>query len=92
MADPLKVLASIKQATRIFREMPGRVGSQVFLDDVEDVIVVGDLHGNVPALQKVLEYARLDQNKKRHLVLQELIHGPRMYSDDGGECIKEAYH
>jgi len=85
MPDPLKVLASIKQATRIFREAPGRAGSQVLLDDVDDVVVVGDLHGNVPALQKILEYAQLDQNKKRHLVLQELIHGPRMYPNDGGD-------
>ncbi len=85
MPDPLKVLASIKQATRIFREAPGRVGSQVLLDDVDEVVVVGDLHGNVPALQKILEYAQLDQNKKRHLVLQELIHGPRMYPNDGGD-------
>lgn len=85
MPEPDKVLAAIRQATRIFRQMPGRVGSQVILDDLDDVIVVGDLHGNIPALKKVLEYARLDLNKKRHLVLQELIHGPRMYPDDGGD-------
>lgn len=85
MADPAKVLATVRQAARIFREMPGRTGSQVLLDDLDDVIVVGDLHGNIPALKKVLEYARLDQYKKRHLVLQELIHGPRMYADDGGD-------
>lgn len=85
MPDPSKVLSTIRQATRIFREMPGRTGSQVQLDDVDDVIVVGDLHGNIPALKKVLEYAQLDQFRKRHLVLQELIHGPRMYPDDGGD-------
>lgn len=85
MADPAKVLAAVRQATRIFREAPGRHGSETRLTDAEDVIVVGDLHGNIPALLKVLEFARLDQHKKRHLVLQELIHGPRMYPDDGGD-------
>lgn len=85
MPDPARVLATVRQATRIFRETPGRRGSQVILDDAEDVVVVGDLHGNVPALSKVLEFAALDKHKKRHLVLQELIHGPRMYPDDGGD-------
>ena len=85
MPDPAKVLATIRQAARIFREAPGRNGSEMLLADAEDVIVVGDLHGNIPALVKVLEYAKLDQHKKRHLVLQELIHGPRMYPDDGGD-------
>ncbi len=85
MPDPVKVLATIRQAARIFREAPGRTGSEILLTDAEDVIVVGDLHGNVPALVKVLEYARLDEHKKRHLVLQELIHGPRMYANDGGD-------
>ena len=85
MADPAKVLTTVRQATRIFREAPGRHGSEMRLTDADDVIVVGDLHGNIPALLKVLEYARLDQHKKRHLVLQELIHGPRMYPDDGGD-------
>jgi len=85
MPDAARVLATIRQATRIFRESPGRQGSQIVLDDADDVIVVGDLHGNVPALTQVLEYADLDARKKRHLVLQELIHGPRMYPDDGGD-------
>lgn len=85
MPDAARVLATIRQATRIFRESPGRLGSQVILDDADDVIVVGDLHGNVPALMQVLEYADLDNRKKRHLVLQELIHGPRMYANDGGD-------
>lgn len=85
MPDPARVLATVRQAARIFRESPGRKGSQVLLDDAEDVIVVGDLHGNIPALLKVLDYAALDRNKKRHLVLQELIHGPRMYPGDGGD-------
>jgi len=85
MPDAARVLATIRQATRIFRESPGRHGSQVLLDDAEEVIVVGDLHGNIPALRQVFEYADLDNHKKRHLVLQELIHGPRMYPNDGGD-------
>ena len=42
-------------------------------------MVVGDLHGNIPAFRKVLAIAALDRNPGRHLVLQELIHGKLEY-------------
>lgn len=50
-----------------------------------DVMVVGDLHGNVPGLRRILELADLDRNPRRHLVLQELVHGKIMYPEDGGD-------
>ena len=48
-------------------------------------MVVGDLHGNLPAFKKVLLAAALDRHPGRHLVLQELIHGPLSYPGDGGD-------
>lgn len=48
-----------------------------------DLIVAGDLHGNLAHFQTLLDRARLDRNPKRHLVLQELIHGDSRYSNDG---------
>ncbi len=39
-------------------------------------MVVGDLHGNISAFKQVLAIAALDRHPGRHLVLQELIHGP----------------
>src|SRR5439155_13642005 len=53
--------------------------------DATEVMVVGDLHGHIPAFRKVLEVAALGQNPGRHLVLQELIHGRRLYPNDGGD-------
>jgi hypothetical protein len=50
-----------------------------------DVMVVGDLHGNVPAFRRLLEVAALAKNPGRHLVLQELVHGPWFYPDDRGD-------
>ena len=67
------------------RATPGRSGGIIALDDAADVMVVGDLHGNLPAFKKVLAIAALDRHPGRHLVLQELIHGPLMYPDDGGD-------
>jgi hypothetical protein len=85
MPDPRKVLATIRRATELFRKTPGRSGSIISLEQAADVMVVGDLHGNLQAFKKVLVSAALDRHPKRHLVLQELIHGPIFYPLDGGD-------
>ncbi len=85
MPDPRKVLATVERATELFRATPGRTGGLVRLDEADDVMVVGDLHGNIPAFRRFLDIAALDANPRRHLVLQELVHGTRMYPDDGGD-------
>ncbi len=85
MPDPRKVLTTIRRATELFRATPGRVGGVVNLDDARDVMVVGDLHGNLAAFRRALESAALDANPERHLVLQELIHGPQVYPGDKGD-------
>src|SRR4051812_39203422 len=86
MPDPQKLLTSIRRATELFRATPGRRGGLVTLDgSVEEVMVVGDLHGNIPAFRHVLKRADLAHHPGRHLVLQELIHGYRYYPDDAGD-------
>ena len=86
MPDPQKILATIRRATELFRATPGRKGGLITLDDsVEDVMVVGDLHGNIPALRRVLIDADLANHPGRHLVLQELVHGNKFYPDEAGD-------
>lgn len=85
MPDPLKVLTTIRRATTLLRSTPGRSGGVITLEDASEVMVVGDLHGNIGALKNVLVLAALDRNPGRHLVLQEVIHGPFAYPDDKGD-------
>ncbi len=86
MPDPQKVLATVRRATELFRATPGRSGGLVTLgESAEEVLVAGDLHGNIPAFRQLLIASDLAQKPGRHLVLQELIHGPRHYHDDGGD-------
>jgi hypothetical protein len=86
MPDPAKILATVRRATQLFRSTPGRSGGVVLLDgSAADVMVVGDLHGNLAAFRKVLAAAALDLHPNRHLVFQELIHGPWQYPDEGGD-------
>jgi hypothetical protein len=62
----------------------GRSGTVVQLDaSAEDVLVAGDLHGNIANFQALLDRARLDRNPRRHLVLQELVHGESRYVNGG---------
>lgn len=84
MPDPDKIVATVRRATELFRATPGRSGGLVTLtpEMADELLVVGDLHGNIPAFRLLLEAAGLARNPRRHLVLQELIHGPRMYSGE----------
>ncbi|MDR3622217.1 MAG: metallophosphoesterase [Paludisphaera borealis] len=82
MPDPRKVLATVSKATELMRRTPGRSGSVVSLDAAEEVMVVGDLHGNLSAFKWVLTEAALDRHPGRHLVLQELVHEINKNQDD----------
>jgi hypothetical protein len=85
MPDPKKILTTIRRATELTRTTPGRKGGIVILDNAAEVMVVGDLHGNISAFKKVLTISALERHPRRHLILQELIHGPLMYPDDKGD-------
>jgi hypothetical protein len=69
------------------RETPGRRGSVIHLGPAEasDVFVVGDLHGNRGNFNRAVKFADLDTHPKRHLVLQEVVHGGPTYP--GGGCM-----
>jgi hypothetical protein len=87
MPDPEKILATVRRAIMLFRATPGRSGGIVTLDPARttEVMVVGDLHCNIPVFRQVLDVAALAKHPARHLVLQELVHGPWMYPNDKGD-------
>jgi len=62
---------------------PFRTGFLIELPARGDVLVTGDLHGNAGNLRRIVELANLPRYPDRHLVLQELVHGP---GDDGEAC------
>ena len=85
MPDPRKLLTTIRRATELMRATPGRSGGIIEPPGAVEIMVVGDLHGNLPAFKKALALAALDRNPRRHLVLQELVHGKLMYPDEKGD-------
>jgi hypothetical protein len=85
MPDPLKILTTIRRASALIRATPGRLGGIITLKEAADVMVMGDLHGNISAFKQLLSLAALDRHPGRHLVLQELIHGSLTYPGDNGD-------
>lgn len=83
MPDPERLLRTLARATAAFRGTLGRIGRVVRLTDVGDVVVAGDLHGHVGNFQAVMKRADLGNHPHRHLVLQEVVHGPFRYPQGG---------
>jgi hypothetical protein len=83
MPDPDRLLNTLRRAARDFRAVPGRRGRLVVLEGTAEVLVAGDLHGNLDNFRRLLARARLEQHPARHLVLQEIIHGLHQYPAGG---------
>lgn len=83
MPDPARLLHTIEQARLAIRNTPGRTGHVIDLTNVEDVLVAGDLHGHLGNFRSILGLADLANHPRRHLILQEMIHGPYSYMAGG---------
>ncbi|HEY7308975.1 MAG TPA: metallophosphoesterase [Gemmataceae bacterium] len=83
MPDPERILSTLRRAMQCFRETPGRRGRVVALEGVTEVLVGGDLHGNVENFRRLMTKADLARNPQRHFVLQEVVHGPYHYPAGG---------
>lgn len=83
MPDPKRIAAILQRATHFTRETRGRTGHLIALDGATDVFAVGDLHGHLGHFQEILRRAELARHPHRHLVVQEVIHGPFHYPDGG---------
>src|SRR5437773_2092872 len=57
MPDPVRLLRTLRQAEQAFRATPGRRGRLIALDDAAEVLVAGDLHGNVENFRLLLRRA-----------------------------------
>lgn len=83
MPAPDRMLAILRRATEFAARTPGRTGHFVQLEDCDEVLVAGDLHGHVPNFQVILKAADLANHPKRHLVLQEVVHSSFKYPNGG---------
>jgi hypothetical protein len=75
-----------RHAATINRETPGRRGNIVELttDLASDLMITGDLHGHRRNFNLICKIAALDENPRRHLLMQEVCHGGPTYPQNGG--------
>ncbi len=83
MPDPDRLLTTLRRAILAFRDTPGRKGRLIQSQGASEILVAGDLHGNLENFRRILKVADLAQRPERHLVLQEVIHGDLTYPDGG---------
>ena len=83
MPDPERLLRTLQEAAKAFRSTPGRTGGVLTLPDAREVLIGGDLHGNLDNFRALLKMADLAANPHRHLVLQEIIHSRFSYPQGG---------
>ena len=81
MPDPDRLLLTLRRAEQAFRDTPGRGRMSIHLNDASELLVAGDLHGNLENFRQILKLADLASSPARHLVLQEAIHGGFAYPD-----------
>lgn len=83
MPAPDRMLRTIDKAAHICRTTPGRLGRCVTLTDCTELLITGDIHGNLELLRQLIAQADLGRHSTRHVVVQELIHGPHRYLEGG---------
>ncbi len=80
-----QIIATFRKAVQTNLSAPGREGSVVVLHPelAGEVMVTGDIHGNRRNFNAIRKIAQLDQNPRRHLILQEVCHGGPTYPNGG---------
>lgn len=90
-----KDIAAFQDATSSLYADAFRRGDVIVLPAEGDLIISGDIHGNIENLRRVVEAADLAAHPKRHLVVHELVHN--IYNEDyqgdySYECLLEVAH
>lgn len=67
-----------EKASTVILDDPKRKGSIVRLPSEGHLIISGDLHDHLIHLEKIRGLANLESGTDRHVLLQELIHGPNL--------------
>lgn len=81
-----ETIGRFRQAAEANRATPSRQGNVIALglEQADEVLLTGDLHGNRRNFDLLLTVADLEGHPRRHLVLQEVCHGGPTYPDSGG--------
>lgn len=85
MIDAL--ISDIRNAGKLAAAAHFRRGNEIVLPADGDVFITGDLHGDVDSFERIVALADLTHNPRRHLILQELVHGRDSEPGECGSCV-----
>jgi hypothetical protein len=72
---PQTIIDLLKKGIQANRQDSLRRGNLVELPDKGSLIITGDLHGHRRNFERIVTFADLENNRDRHVILQEIIHG-----------------
>lgn len=72
---PQKTIELLRSTRTANLEDRYRKGNVIYLGGAGDIVIAGDIHGHRRNFERVVSFAKLDNNPERHLILQEIIHG-----------------
>ena len=81
--DANKTISTLEEATLANLNDPLRRGNVIYMPDEGDLLISGDIHGNVENFKKIAKKADLAGNPSRHVIFQELIHGTKSSTENG---------
>ena len=73
-ADAKTACAALHEAAKLLREDPNRHGSMLEFGSAGQLVVTGDLHGNLRNFDKLQRFCALERSPGRSVILHELIH------------------
>ncbi|MCK4887830.1 MAG: metallophosphoesterase [Planctomycetes bacterium] len=81
---PQKTIELLQSARTATVEDKYRRGNVIYLGETGSIVITGDIHGHRRNFERVVSFADLGNNPKKHVILQEIIHGGP--ADDKGLC------
>jgi hypothetical protein len=72
--NPDALVAAMRKAAMANLATPNQRGFLVELPPEGEILITGDIHGNLANLRRIIKLADLQNHPRRHLVLQELVH------------------
>lgn len=72
--DAKSACAVLREAAQLIREDPNRSGMLLSFGGAGQLVVTGDLHGNLRNFEKLQRFCQLERTKARSVILHELIH------------------
>jgi hypothetical protein len=82
---PQETINILKKAEQACLNDKFRSKNLIHLPDDGELIACGDLHGHKRNFERIKTFADLENNPKRHVVIQEIIHGGT--EDTNGNCL-----